>query len=179
MQESRLGSFWQKIGFVPPSDPELCDFALHGLIASANESGGSETECGPRLERHRKYWGRSKKTKRPASGQDSGRNSTQPFRQYPADARRVKENRCARLCTATRRSLRLNEETYAQSLRRAPPRDAPRSTRNSGPACAGVNDRPDVLATQRRCEPAASESVHDLHAFDVPRVRHDIEERAI
>ena len=44
---------------------------------------------------------------------------------------------------------------------------------------AGVNDRPDVLAAQRRSEPAGNESVHDLHALDVPRVRHDIEERAI
>jgi hypothetical protein len=42
-----------------------------------------------------------------------------------------------------------------------------------------VNDRPDVLAAQRRSEPAWNESVHDLHALDVSRVRHDIEERAI
>src|SRR5215470_16432181 len=40
-------------------------------------------------------------------------------------------------------------------------------------------DRPDVLATQRRSEPAGNEPVHDLHALDVPRVRYDIEERTI
>ena len=42
-----------------------------------------------------------------------------------------------------------------------------------------MNDRPDVLATQRHSEPARNESIHDLHALDVPCVRHDLEERAI
>src|SRR5262249_23557662 len=51
--------------------------------------------------------------------------------------------------------------------------------KNSGWARAGINDRPDVLATQCRSEPAGNQSVHDLHALDVPRVRHDLEERAI
>src|SRR5262245_47224477 len=50
---------------------------------------------------------------------------------------------------------------------------------NSGRARAGINDRPDVLATQRRSEPVGNQSVHDLHALNVPRVRHDLEERAI
>src|SRR5215475_12388175 len=40
-------------------------------------------------------------------------------------------------------------------------------------------DRPDVLATQRRSEPAGNESVYDLHALDVPRVRYHIKERTI
>jgi len=44
---------------------------------------------------------------------------------------------------------------------------------------AGVNDRPDVLAAQRGSEPARHESVHDLHAFDVARGRHDLEQRAV
>jgi hypothetical protein len=42
---------------------------------------------------------------------------------------------------------------------------------------AGMDDRPDMLAAQRRREPAANEPVHDLHALDVPRVRHDLDER--
>src|SRR6516162_4835393 len=48
---------------------------------------------------------------------------------------------------------------------------------SSGRARASIYDRPDVLATQRRSEPAGNESVHDLHALDVPRARHDLEER--
>src|SRR5262245_56495562 len=40
-------------------------------------------------------------------------------------------------------------------------------------------DRPDVLAAQRRSEPPGNESIHDLHALDVPRVRYDIKERTI
>lgn len=42
-----------------------------------------------------------------------------------------------------------------------------------------MNYRPDVLATQRRSEPAGNEPVHHLHPLDVLRVRHDLEERAI
>jgi hypothetical protein len=49
----------------------------------------------------------------------------------------------------------------------------------SGRARAGVNDRSDVLASQRRGEAAGNEPVHDLYARNVPRVRHDLEERAI
>jgi len=41
---------------------------------------------------------------------------------------------------------------------------------------AGVDDGPDIFAAERRGQPAGYESVHDLHALDVPRVGHDIEE---
>ena len=42
-----------------------------------------------------------------------------------------------------------------------------------------MNDGPDVLATQRRSELARNEAVHELNALDVPRVAHDLKERAI
>jgi hypothetical protein len=48
--------------------------------------------------------------------------------------------------------------------------------RSSG---ASVNNRPDVLAAQRGGEAARHESVHDLHAVDVARGRHDLQERAV
>lgn len=49
----------------------------------------------------------------------------------------------------------------------------------SGRARAGVDDRPDMLATQRGGDPARHEPVHDLHALEVARGRHDLEERAV
>ena len=36
-----------------------------------------------------------------------------------------------------------------------------------------------MLAAQRRSELAWNEAVHELHALDLPRVGHDIKERAI
>jgi hypothetical protein len=51
------------------------------------------------------------------------------------------------------------------------PETVPPAIVSSGRARAGIDDRPDVLATQRRSKPAGNESVHDLHALDVPRVR--------
>ncbi len=54
-----------------------------------------------------------------------------------------------------------------------------RSGARSGRPGAGANDRTDVLAAQRSGEPAGHESVHDLHALDMARGRHDLEQRAI
>src|SRR5262249_54207824 len=51
--------------------------------------------------------------------------------------------------------------------------------RRSGRAGASVNNRPDVLAAQRGGEAARHESVHNLHAVDVARGRHDLQERAV
>ena len=42
---------------------------------------------------------------------------------------------------------------------------------------AGVNDRSDMLAAQRGGEAARHESVHDLHAVDMARGRHDFQQR--
>ena len=47
------------------------------------------------------------------------------------------------------------------------------------PARAGVNDRADVLATQRGGEPSRHEPIHDLHALDVARGCHDLEQRRV
>jgi hypothetical protein len=47
------------------------------------------------------------------------------------------------------------------------------------PSGARVNNRPDVLATERGGEAARHESVHDLHVLDVARGRHDLQERAV
>ena len=49
----------------------------------------------------------------------------------------------------------------------------------SGRARPCVDDRPNMLATQRGGEPAQHESVHDLHTLDVSRCCHYIEERTI
>jgi hypothetical protein len=51
--------------------------------------------------------------------------------------------------------------------------------RASGRTRAGADDRPDVLAAQRRGEAARREPVHDLYALEVARGRHDLEERAV
>ena len=51
--------------------------------------------------------------------------------------------------------------------------------RRSGRGRTSVNDRPDVLATQRRSKLARNESVYDLHALNVASGRHDLEERAV
>ena len=45
--------------------------------------------------------------------------------------------------------------------------------------CTGVNDRPDMLATQRGGEPAWHKPVDDLHALDVTGGRHDLEKRSV
>ncbi len=42
-----------------------------------------------------------------------------------------------------------------------------------------MDDRPGVLAAQRGREPARNKTVHDLHARDVARVRHDLDQRPI
>jgi hypothetical protein len=47
------------------------------------------------------------------------------------------------------------------------------------PSGASVNDRPDMLAAERGGEAARQESVHDLHAFNVARGRHDLQQRAV
>jgi hypothetical protein len=44
---------------------------------------------------------------------------------------------------------------------------------HSGRARPGVDDRPDMLAPQRRGQPARNETVHDLHALDVAGGGHD------
>jgi hypothetical protein len=49
----------------------------------------------------------------------------------------------------------------------------------SGRVRAGPDDRPDMLATQRGGEPSRHEPVHDLHALDVARVCHDLDERTV
>jgi len=42
-----------------------------------------------------------------------------------------------------------------------------------------MNDRPDVLATQRGSDPTRREPVHDLHVLEMARGRHDFEQRAV
>lgn len=42
-----------------------------------------------------------------------------------------------------------------------------------------MNDRPNVLATQRRGESAWHEPVYDLHALDVAGSCHDLEKRTV
>ena len=49
----------------------------------------------------------------------------------------------------------------------------------SGRSRAGVNDRPNVLATQRRGEPAWHEPVYDLHALEMVGSCHDLEKRTV
>ena len=44
---------------------------------------------------------------------------------------------------------------------------------------ARVDDGPNVFAAQRRGEPARNESVHDLHALQVARGRHDVQQRPV
>ena len=53
------------------------------------------------------------------------------------------------------------------------------STVRSGRARAGVDDRPDMLATQRGGEPARHESVHDLHVCEMARRCHHFHERTV
>src|SRR4029077_2418407 len=49
----------------------------------------------------------------------------------------------------------------------------------SGRSRASVNDRPNVLATQRRIEPAWNEPVYELHALEVAGSCHDLEKRTV
>jgi hypothetical protein len=49
----------------------------------------------------------------------------------------------------------------------------------SGCPRASVNDRPDVLATQRCGESAWDEPVYDLHTLEVASNRHDLEKRTV
>src|SRR5262252_6524573 len=49
----------------------------------------------------------------------------------------------------------------------------------SGRSCASVNDRSNVLATQRRSEPAWDKPVYDLHALEVAGSCHDLKKRTV
>jgi hypothetical protein len=95
---------------------------------------------------------------------------------------RSRSNEGGPLVTGPRPTQLFQAVSEPQSLRvpaKPPPRRVPAEIIPSDWTRAGVNDRPDVLAAQRGSEPARHESVHDLHAFDVARGRHDLEQRAV